>query len=252
MPIINDELARNLYNGANPFLSAQLRHLDSNYPHTNIHVKLIDYLMLNYSPAFFLELGSFVGGSVLMIADSVKRYKLGTGIVCCDPFCGDVNMWDWEKDLPVCGKDGKPYKFIGLENGIPTIYNRFLANVFFNGHSDIVTPIQINSLTGLRLIERLFEQQRISKKPDIIYLDSAHELDETYLELEACWRVLPSKGILFGDDWGWDSVRSDVVKFSKSVSVDIGGMQEMHQVLNPSTVWENIFLFEGQWLLIKP
>ena len=45
MPIINDELARNLYNGANPFLSAQLRHLDSNYPHTNIHVKLIDYLM---------------------------------------------------------------------------------------------------------------------------------------------------------------------------------------------------------------
>ena len=50
--------------------------------------------------------------------------------------------------------------------------------------------------------------------PEVIYLDAAHEIDETFLELKCAWEVLPSKGVLFGDDWNWDAVKHDVKLFA--------------------------------------
>ena len=93
---INQEIIQNLYGGVNPFVTAQPKYVDNNYPHTNIRETLIDYLMKKYEPKFWLELGSFVCGSALKVAKSIKENSKQTGIICCDPFCGDVNMWDWE------------------------------------------------------------------------------------------------------------------------------------------------------------
>lgn len=47
----------------------------------------------------------------------------------------------------------------------------------------------------------------------MIYLDSAHEIDETYIELCLYWRQLRPGGILMGDDYGWPAVRTDVDRF---------------------------------------
>lgn len=251
MPKINSEIISNLYVG-NPYSTAQARFIDDNYPHTNIRPQLIDYLLNMYKPKFWLELGSFVGGSAIEVAASVKRFNLDVGIVCCDPFCGDVNMWDWEKDSKIMGKDGKPYKFLTLENGLPTIYQRFLANIFFNGHADVVTPIQVTSIVGIKLIERLHSQSRISQRPAAIYLDSAHEADETYLELQNAWRCLTPGGILLGDDWSWDAVRNDVIKFASTVEIDLNEIQKAQQHFPQSTNQDNIFLLDGQWVLFKP
>ena len=187
-----------------------------------------------------------------MIANSIKRNASDAGLVCCDPFCGDVNMWDWEKDSPVAGKDKNRYRFLGLENGIVTIYPRFLANVFFNGHADTITPIQATSLVAIKLIERLYDQKRISQKPSIIYLDSAHEEHETLLELEVCWKALPSKGVLFGDDWSWQAVRNDVMRLSQKIDVDALAVQKAYSQLAGSEIFGNIFLLKGQWILFKP
>lgn len=251
MPRINDEIISNLYDGVSPFCTAQTRFIDNNYPHTNIREELVDYLVIQYKPDFWLELGAFVGGSSLKVAKSVKRHSSGTGIICCDPFSGDVNMWDWEKDSRILGNDGEPYKFLGLENGIPTIYQRFLANIFFNGHNDVITPIQATSIVGIKLIKRLFEQKRISIQPTVIYLDSAHEIDETYLELVNAWNCLPSGGILFGDDWTWEAVKADVLKFSIEVLVDHDRLEKAINHIMNSELAGNIFLFEGQWVLFK-
>ena len=51
--------------------------------------------------------------------------------------------------------------------------------------------------------------------PDVIYLDSAHEVEETLIEVKLAYSVLKPYGILFGDDWAWDGVRHDVVKFAR-------------------------------------
>ncbi len=253
MPVINAEIIDNLYENVSPFVYVKDSYIDNNYPHTNIKEKLIDYVIRQYRPKFWLELGSFVGGSALNVASSVKKNNTETGIICCDPFCGDVNMWDWIKNpLPsLKGIDGKPYDFLKLENGIPTIYQRFLANIVFSGHSDIITPIQITSIVGIRLIERLYKQQRISELPSVVYLDSAHEVDETYLELVNAWRCLSSGGILFGDDWDWKAVKKDVTKFAKRIQVDSERLKEANECLYSSVVLSNILLYEGQWVLFK-
>jgi predicted O-methyltransferase YrrM len=253
MSTINTEIISNLYGGTSPFVSVKETYIDDNYPHTNIKERLVDYLIEQYSPNLWLELGSFVGGSALIVASAVKKNKSSTSILCCDPFCGDVNMWDWVTNpIPTLkGNDGQPYDFLKLEDGVPTIYQRFLANIYFNGQSDIVTPIQTTSIVGIRLIERLHNQGRISQLPSVIYLDSAHEIDETYLELVNAWRCLASGGILFGDDWDWKAVKKDVTKFSKRIQVHSDRLKAASECLPASEILNNILLYEGQWVLFK-
>lgn len=49
---------------------------------------------------------------------------------------------------------------------------------------------------------------------DAIYLDSAHEYGETFLELMMYWEVLKPGGVLFGDDYhGFPAVKHDVDLF---------------------------------------
>jgi predicted O-methyltransferase YrrM len=49
---------------------------------------------------------------------------------------------------------------------------------------------------------------------DFIFLDSAHLQDETYMEIDAYWKVLNAGGLLAGDDYdSFPAVRHDVDRF---------------------------------------
>ena len=67
----------------------------------------------------------------------------------------------------------------------------------------------------------------------MIYLDSAHEKDETYIELKSALDTLSDSGIIVGDDWGWEAVRNDVNKFHIDNNLDL-------------RLYEN-----GQWILSR-
>ena len=75
------------------------------------------------------------------------------------------------------------WKSLKLENGIPTIYKRFLANCKYSGFEDKILPINATSSVGIKLLQRLITQNRITQLPNYIYLDFAHEKDETFIEL---------------------------------------------------------------------
>merc|ERR1719350_1608649 len=90
----------------------------------------------------------------------------------------------------------------------------FLANVRGAGHQNMVLPIRVSSITGMRLLQDLFKDNRIQEMPQVIYLDSAHEPNETLLEVREAWRTLQAPGMLFGDDWSWPGVRQDVAVFA--------------------------------------
>mmetsp|Transcript_27136 Transcript_27136/g.61297 ORF Transcript_27136/g.61297 Transcript_27136/m.61297 type:complete len:126 (+) Transcript_27136:466-843(+) len=51
--------------------------------------------------------------------------------------------------------------------------------------------------------------------PDLVYIDSAHEQDETLLEIRAWWDALSPGGMLLGDDYNWPGVAHDVQKFGE-------------------------------------
>lgn len=57
---------------------------------------------------------------------------------------------------------------------------------------------------------------------DFVYLDSAHECGETFLELSLCFDLLPPGGIIFVDDYFmFPAVRHDVVLFCKIISQEL-------------------------------
>ena len=88
--------------------------------------------------------------------------------------------------------------------------------------------------------------------PSVVYLDSAHEAGETYLELEYAWRLLPRGGVLLGDDWGYfPGVTKDVRKFSRRHSIDRNKLKEASRNFAGSKTAGDVFLYDGQWVLFK-
>ena len=251
-PII-DQLIATLYSGVSPYSSADRRYVDGGYPHTNIVVSLLETLFAKLNPTYIVEFGSMLGGSAMMMAKTLKSLEQTAQLVCVDPFTGDVNMWDWESGAVRTGR----WRFLHLENGVPTIYKRFLANCKHNGFENQILPINATTTVGVKLLMRLHDQNRINALPNYIYLDSAHEPDETYIELSLCWQLLSksSDGILFGDDWGWQAVRNDVTKFAASLpeeSINYDLLLDVHSKLTGSEVYnKNVLLYQGQWVLFK-
>lgn len=244
--MIIQQLLENLYSNNSPYLSYEEKYIDNGYPHTNILYDLLQILFTNIEPNYIVECGSMLGGSAIRMAETLKNINKNKEIICIDPFTGDVNMWDWERN------DG--WKFLRLENGIPTIYKRFLANCKYSGFEDKILPINATTSVGIKLLQRLITQNRITELPNYIYLDSAHEKDETFIELSLCWNCLINNSILFGDDWGWESVREDVIKFSNTIkdTTNYEKLNEIHILVNGSQIInDNILLYNGQWILFK-
>ena len=241
------ELLSELYGGDGPLSYADIRYRDDGYPHTNLIPDVVRSVLDIVKPRFWLELGSMLGGSAIRVADVVKSQSAPTEIVCVDPFTGDVNMWAWEQPK----RKANEWQFLRLERGRPTIYDRFLANVASAGHSGIILPIAATSIVGIKLLRRLASEHRLSAFPSVIYLDSAHEPDETFLELQNCWGLLEPGGVLMGDDWGWDSVRNDVLRFAQTVRIDRIGCQRLAERHQSFTEQEGILLDRGQWILVK-
>ena len=119
------------------------------------------------------------------------------------------------------------------------------------GHSDIVLPIITTSTVGIKLLKCLFAEGRVTQRPTVIYLDSAHEAGETLLELKASWDLLEPGGVLFGDDWSWEAVRNDVTNFASSVELNQELSNRLIEQHGSLTSLDGILLDEGQWLLVK-
>jgi hypothetical protein len=245
------ELLDTLYSNNSPYLSCEEKYIDNGYPHTNILYDLLEILFTNVEPIYIVECGSMLGGSAIMMAKTLKNNNKSSEIICIDPFTGDVNMWDWEKNG---GTGNGGWKFLRLENGIPTIYKRFLANCKYSGFEDKILPINATTSVGIKLLQRLFNQGRITSLPNYIYLDSAHEEHETFIELSLCWNCLINNGILFGDDWNWDAVRNDVIKFSDNIKdkINYKQLEQFNKLVPGSEIYNSsILLYKGQWVLFK-
>jgi hypothetical protein len=242
---VQAEFSKHCINNQNPYLVTSHLHIDVGYPHTHLDSEFFGELLNSYPIEWIVEVGSMVGGSAIRMCQVAKSAGCEIFITCIDPFTGDVNMWEQEPYLD--------WKYLNLENGVPTIRQRFLSNVFHSGNSESILPLSATSSVGLKFLKRLIDDGRISQAPNLIYLDSAHEKDETYMELKLCFDLLPLGGILFGDDWDWDAVRTDVIRFADEMnqSGQIGCIQEPLSNLPHERVAGAIYLFKDHWLLVK-
>ena len=234
MGSIYKSLSHQLYSGRDPYSpwkGISSFPTESRYPHTNITLEVIDEVLERSPTPFWLEVGSMYGGSAIKAGSRIKELNLQTEIICIDPFCGDVSMWEWSHLLRSSPEAGYGFCFLDQETIRPTILEKFLGNVIEVDLQGMILPIPVTGTVGMRLIERFIEDNKIKEGPGIIYLDSSHELEETYLEMKIAWRILKNGGILFGDDIAWIGVRHDLYKFSDEIGIPFEVRKGGHWIL---------------------
>lgn len=160
----------------------------------------------SYRNGYFIEAGSLYGGSAMRwIELALTLFPRDSFVLhCIDPGTGDVNMWN------------NLFGMLNAYQGRPHIMDQFIANMAAKGYLDLVVPQQTTALVGMRSLARqLWQKQPLALRPDLIYLDSAHEKDESYLELVEAYNLIPDGGFLVGDDYAefWPGLVSDILRF---------------------------------------
>lgn len=159
---------------------------------------------LGYIPKFGIEVGSFIGSSAIILGNMLKQTD-GV-LLCIDTWCGDINMWLMDIFHNTMNKT----------DGNPKIYDLFILNMINNNLTNNVMPLRVSSIVGARMLKVL------KYEIDFIYVDSAHEAGETFMELMLYHDVLKNKGILFGDDYyGFPAVKYDVDLFCKYFNYEL-------------------------------
>jgi hypothetical protein len=161
-------------------------------------------LIQQLKPSLIIEVGSWMGLSAANMAASCKALGLNdTAVVCVDTWLGSKEHW----------RDPNLVGHLELQNGYPTFYRRFMTNMVQAGVSDVVVPVPMPSQIGASYLKD-FKLQA-----ELIYIDGSHEEKDVYDDLTAYWDLLHPGGVVFGDDFPWESVANAVKAFCASTGV---------------------------------
>jgi hypothetical protein len=172
-----------LWNGADPFdgLPEDLFQFDLqgwNSQHRYLLEAIEDL------PSLIVEVGVWKGGSVIFMANELKRLELQSTIIAVDTWLGSSELWVG----PFRGDLG----FIG---SWPQLYYKFLSNVTHEQVNDYVAPFPMDSLNAAVTLGDL------GLRPDVIHLDAGHRYESVLADLRAWWPVLAPGGVFIGDDY---------------------------------------------------
>lgn len=155
-------------------------------------------LIVDLKPSIIIEVGTWKGQSALEMAKWVKRLDLDTKIYCIDTWLGALEFWE--------GDHGAERDLL-QKNGYPQIYYQFISNVVHNNMQDIILPFPNTSL----IAARFFSNKGIN--PELVYIDASHDAEDVYLDITYYYKLLKNNGIIFGDDYGINSVKLGLEKF---------------------------------------
>jgi hypothetical protein len=180
----------------------------SKFPHSNLTPELFGEvldIMMPMIPRLVVEVGSLFGHSAILMGSMLDQAGLGeVPVLCIDPWTGDLNMWNNRDDPMVDG-------WTQVADGRMLAFDQFMVNVQFATSRTLklrhLLPFHATSTIGARWLKAE------GLTPDIIFLDSAHEQDETLMEILMYYQLLAPGGILLGDDYGWPGVKHDVDQF---------------------------------------
>ena len=147
-----------------------------------------------------VEVGSFCGSSALLFSSKLR--SSGGLMICVDTWLGDINM----------RMSSNFQEFMQLNNGDPVTYHHFMKSMIDAGNQKTVVPLRLPSIVAARTL-------RVTNyNIDAVYLDSAHEAGETFLEAAMYYDLLQPGGVIFGDDYHlFPAVKRDIDAFSKFV-----------------------------------
>lgn len=139
-------------------------------------------------PELIVEVGSWKGHSANFMADVCRELGLNTRIVCVDTFLGSQEHWKF----PHLQAD------LHIQNGRPTVLERFQGNTLAHGNQDHVFPLPIDATSAAGVLA--WHQV----KADLIFIDAGHEYTSVAQDIRNYRPLLSERGVLFGDDYNWE------------------------------------------------
>jgi len=164
--------------------------------------KIYNRLINEIRPNLLIEVGTWKGCSAIHMAKHIKKINLDCKLLCVDTWLGGLEHW-LQKNI----KTRPWYEYLKLKNGYPTLYYQFLYNVIKSEVEDIIVPFPNTSLVAARFLKRS------EVEADLIYIDGSHDETDVYLDLVSYYDILSNKGIIFGDDYTYPTVRNALHKF---------------------------------------
>ena len=139
-----------------------------------------------------VEVGSWKGTSAIEMASICAGSDVSAKIICVDTWLGS------------------PEHFTDIGN-YQDLHTTFVKNVKSKDLGDVIVPLAMPSLQAVEVLKKY----RV--RPDIVYIDAAHEYLPVRLDIEAYWEILKPGGIMIGDDYSascWPGVVRAVNEFS--------------------------------------
>ena len=142
---------------------------------------VVDLAKATPAPLRILEIGSYMGASLLTWAGAAERlYGQAAEILCIDPW-GDFGAGQYMSHMQQA-----------LDSQIA--YEIFRHNAALSGQMRHITVTEMRAASRQAL--PLLEQERFH----IIYVDGGHKYDDAIYDITECHRLLAPGGIMCGDD----------------------------------------------------
>jgi hypothetical protein len=175
------------------------------------------------NPKIVVEVGSWKGASAITMAKIVKSRGLDCKIICIDTWLGSPEH--------VLGMRPSWRASLRLRHGYPRLYYTFLANVVRQGVQDVIIPLAATSECAAVVLDRK------GVRPDMVYIDAAHEYEPALRDLRAYWKLLADDGILLGDDYiHWPGVTQAANDFASELKTSIFGKHGKFVILKGSSL----------------
>lgn len=181
---------------------------------------IFDYVIRHWHPRLILEVGTWKGASAIKMADIQKGFGIDGLIVCIDTWLGsNESLWRVPENRV----------WLQLQDGYPTMFRQFQANIVASGHTDRIRHMPMTSTAAAELLELS------GVVADACYIDAGHLEAEVYGDIQAYWPLLKPGGILFGDDYSdsWPGTIKAVNRFAAETGLKLR-----------ATDWK--------WMFIKP
>ena len=161
-------------------------------------------------PKIIVEVGTWKGASAIHMARIARELGLDTRIICVDTWLGSPEHF--------LAKEPGWRESLLIKNGFPSFYFTFLGNVVRAGLQDQIIPLANTSENGAFILREL------GVRPDLVYIDAAHEEEPALRDFRLYWDLLAADGVLLGDDYmGWEGVTRAANRFAVEVQCPIAG-----------------------------
>jgi hypothetical protein len=167
--------------------------------------EVFDVLLDILKPQTIIEVGSWKGHSANTMADKLKALGIAGKIICVDTFLGSQEHFS----------DPGYLKELYIEDGRPTVFERFMANTLARGNQDIILPFPLPAATAAVVMSNF------GFKADLVYIDAGHEYADVTSDITSFWPLLSEGGVMFGDDYPHAPLQKAVKDFAEAHNLKI-------------------------------